>query len=47
MLSRANLYFTKNLNLSSKLLTETVKNWIDGFAVESKTTKWIDLTNPV
>jgi malonate-semialdehyde dehydrogenase (acetylating)/methylmalonate-semialdehyde dehydrogenase len=24
----------------------TVKNWIDGKAVESKTTKWIELTNP-
>lgn len=25
----------------------TVKNWIDGKAVESKASKWIDLTNPV
>lgn len=26
---------------------ETVKLWIDGQAVESKTNQWIELTNPV
>lgn len=26
---------------------ETVKNWIDGRPVESKTSEWIELTNPV
>ncbi|KAI6194204.1 putative methylmalonate-semialdehyde dehydrogenase [acylating], mitochondrial [Aphelenchoides besseyi] len=32
---------------STKLLASTpIKNWLDGKAVESKATKWIELTNP-
>jgi malonate-semialdehyde dehydrogenase (acetylating)/methylmalonate-semialdehyde dehydrogenase len=31
---------------SSSSKPPTVKNWIDGRAVESKTTDWIELTNP-
>lgn len=48
MLLRANLFFVRNLSASPALSnSKTVKNWIDGAAVESKTTKWINLTNPV
>lgn len=47
MLSRANFVVARNLSSTSALLSATVKNWIDGKAVESKTSKWIDLTNPV
>jgi len=36
----------RNLSLSRSCSVETVKNWLDGKAVESKASKWIDLTNP-
>lgn len=47
MLSRANFFAARNLSISPALFTRTVKNWIEGKAVDSKTSKWIDLTNPV
>uniref|UniRef100_A0A0N5BX05 Probable methylmalonate-semialdehyde/malonate-semialdehyde dehydrogenase [acylating], mitochondrial n=1 Tax=Strongyloides papillosus TaxID=174720 RepID=A0A0N5BX05_STREA len=46
MLSRLNFVSKKNLSFTKPASVETVKNWIDGKAVESKTNKWVDLTNP-
>lgn len=48
MLSRYSIVSgCRSLSLSRPCSVETVKNWLDGKAVESKASKWIDLTNPV
>lgn len=47
MLSRQAFVVTRKISLSSATSAETVKNWLDGKAVESKAQKWIELTNPV
>ncbi|KAH7698786.1 methylmalonate-semialdehyde dehydrogenase, partial [Aphelenchoides avenae] len=47
MLSRISVVSQRSLSVSQHALaTATVKNWIDGRAVDSKTSKWIELTNP-
>ncbi|KAI6184299.1 putative methylmalonate-semialdehyde dehydrogenase [acylating], mitochondrial [Aphelenchoides bicaudatus] len=46
MLSRYSIVGCRSLSLTRPCSAETVKNWLDGKAVESKATKWIDLTNP-
>ena len=48
MLQRNVILATRSFSRTGALGTSaTVKNWIDGKEVESKTSKWIDLTNPV
>ncbi|CAJ0585589.1 unnamed protein product, partial [Mesorhabditis spiculigera] len=48
MLSRLSVVSSKSLHTSRAALgsQETVKLWLDGQAVESKTNEWIELTNP-
>ncbi|CAJ0567298.1 unnamed protein product, partial [Mesorhabditis spiculigera] len=48
MLSRLSVVSSKSLHTSRAVLgsQETVKLWLDGQAVESKTNEWIELTNP-
>lgn len=49
MLSRINFASFRSLNVSAPIYASApnVKNFIDGQFVDSKTKKWIDLTNPV
>ena len=53
MLSKHNIFFIRHLSHSNislagvKVKVPLVSNWIDGKTVESKTKKWIELTNPV
>ncbi|CEF67524.1 Probable methylmalonate-semialdehyde dehydrogenase [acylating], mitochondrial [Strongyloides ratti] len=46
MLSRLHLTSKRSLSFTKPASIETVKLWIDGKAVESKTSKFVDLTNP-
>jgi malonate-semialdehyde dehydrogenase (acetylating)/methylmalonate-semialdehyde dehydrogenase len=47
MLSRLSVSASRQFSVSvAACKPETVKNWIDGRAVESKTSDWIELTNP-
>jgi malonate-semialdehyde dehydrogenase (acetylating)/methylmalonate-semialdehyde dehydrogenase len=46
MLSRLNIASRQFSVSAAACKPETVKNWINGRAVESKTSDWIELTNP-
>ena len=46
MLSRLSIASRQFSVSAAACKPETVKNWIDGRAVESKTSDWIELTNP-